>query len=470
MTNGNQFRIYPTKEQQATLLRWIGHQRFVYNAKVQEDRYFRAFKRKFPAMVSEEIPIDQQYSHFKAEAEFLKEVPSQLLRNGAYRWRMAQSRYEKGANKGRPKIRKKNGRQSVLITAELFQIERTATKKGEIVLLHLGTKRFPLGAIPVNAHRKFEGVPKMIYVSVDGGRWHVSFSLDDGKPEESEFEIAERLCALGAEALYERTIGNDLGTVINAASSAGHKFEYSKIQKERIKRAEKYRRRWQRIAARRQKGSARQKKAQTKAARCQRYGVNVRDDVAHKASRELVDMPDAELYVFEDLNIKNMTKAAKGTKESPGRNVRQKAGLNRSILESGWGKIKQFTKYKARREGKLAISVPAHYSSQECRKCGFTAKDNRQTQAEFVCQSCGHAENADFNASGVIRRRGVKALVAGEIKFKKPKKCGFRSKSGLDNPTQNARGEVLRRKGRKPSAHTLKNLEETPTTTFTSLV
>jgi len=82
MMNGYQFRLYPTKEQEQILLRWIGCQRLIYNAKVSEDRYFRSFKRRFLAVVGE--PIDQGYSHFKTElTPFLNEVPSQVLRNGA---------------------------------------------------------------------------------------------------------------------------------------------------------------------------------------------------------------------------------------------------------------------------------------------------------------------------------------------------------------------------------------------------
>ena len=34
-----------------------------------------------------------------------------------------------------------------------------------------------------------------------------------------------------------------------------------------------------------------------------------------------------------------MTRSAKGIPEAPGRNVRQKAGLNRGILAKGWGQF-----------------------------------------------------------------------------------------------------------------------------------
>jgi putative transposase len=71
--------------------------------------------------------------------------------------------------------------------------------------------------------------------------------------------------------------------------------------------------------------------------------------MSHKVSRTLVDDLHARLFVFEDLRTKNMTRLAKGSIDRPGRNVCQKAGLNRAILHSAWSRIHQFTRCKARR-------------------------------------------------------------------------------------------------------------------------
>jgi putative transposase len=149
----------------------------------------------------------------------------------------------------------------------------------------------------------------------------------------------------------------------------------------------------------------------------------VRRDVAHKTSHALANNPQHKLFVFEALKVKNMTASAKGTLEAPGKNVRQKAGLNRSILASTWGQTRTYLYYKARRQGKLCLDVPAHYSSQECAACGHVHKDNRLSQAEFVCQCCGNSDNADRNASQVIAQRGVKRLLSGQTHRKEKKTC-----------------------------------------------
>ena len=170
MLNGYKFRLYPSPEQEQILLQWIGCQRLIYNAKVQEDRYFRTFQRRFVGTAGERIPVDQEYSRFITEkTAFLKQVPSQILRNGAVKFRQAYSRFFKKLG-GRPKIKKKSGRQAVWITDELFQFIPPIDKIGEVSSyeLTLGTKKFPVGVIPYRAHR-LHAVPASIHIAVEGG-------------------------------------------------------------------------------------------------------------------------------------------------------------------------------------------------------------------------------------------------------------------------------------------------------------
>jgi len=112
----------------------------------------------------------------------------------------------------------------------------------------------------------------------------------------------------------------------------------------------------------------------------------------------------------EDLRVKNMTKSAKGTVESPGRNVRAKGGLNKAILEQGWGELVRQLEYKLRWKGGRLVKVNPAYSSQECNECGFTSKENRKSQSEFSCESCGWDGNADANGALNILKRGWKKL------------------------------------------------------------
>ena len=409
MLTGNRFRLYPTRRQQKTLLRWIGCQRFIYNAKVSEDRCFRGFARKFGGAA----PVDQAYSHFIGpQTPWLREVPSQILRNGATRWRQAYQRFFRKLG-GRPTIQKPHGQQSVWLTSELFQFVDGR--------LSIGNGKRLVGLIPYTAHRTHE-LPNSIHISVHAGRWYVSFSAENGEPEYDEADIAKWLGGLSREELDVRAVGIDRGVAIPMAASNGQNLDFRPVEKKRLRRKERSILRWQRKLARRQKDSERRKKARERVAALRRYAADLRRDFAHQTSRKLVDDPQMLLLVFEDLEVRNMTRSAKGSPDQPGRNVRQKAGLNRSILEAAWGLTRQFSTYKALKLHKLSIVVSPYRSSQECRQCGSAHPDNRILQSEFVCQACGHRENADSNASHVIKRRGVDLILAGKWKPKERKR------------------------------------------------
>lgn len=423
------------------MLRWIGCQRLIYNAKVQEDRYFRKFQRRMVGLAGVKPPVDQQYRHFITEqTAFLREVPSQILRNGAVRWRQAYARFFQGLG-GRPTLKKRGGKQSVWLTRELFAfVPEPGPSSGGVprYRLHIGTRKFPVGIIPCKAHRPHR-IPASIHISVEAGRWFVSFSAEDearafpdSDPDQGIERIAENFRRMPEEQLLSRTLGADRGVAKPLTVSDGRVFTLLPMQKERIQKSRRQRAKWTRRAARRQKGSRNQKKAYQRAARYARYEANVRWDYAHQTSHRLVASGEADLFVFEDLPIPNMTRRAKARKDEQGRWVRSgaraKAGLNRAILSSAWGQVLRFTEYKALRAEKLAIVVPPAYSSQTCPACGHASPDNRPSQAEFVCLRCGHADHADHNAAVVIAARGVQKLRSGEPSSKTRRKTRiFRS-------------------------------------------
>jgi putative transposase len=102
-----------------------------------------------------------------------------------------------------------------------------------------------------------------------------------------------------------------------------------------------------------------------------------------------------------------MTRSASGTFDAPGRGVAAKSGLNRSILDAGWGVFLTILAYKAESAGRELIAVDPRDTSRTCARCGHCAKDNRTTQAEFACTACGHAAHADVNAAINILRAGL---------------------------------------------------------------
>jgi putative transposase len=435
-SSGVKFRCRPTAEQINILNQWIGHQRFIYNAKVAEDKYFLAFKKQSLSLTGEPLPSDQQYSQFKDEelTPFLYEVPSQVLRNGSYRYMQAQVRFRKGLA-GRPAMRKKHGRQTVMLTRELFRFE--PVNQGQHRLF-LGTDKFPLGEIKFKAHRPYE-IPNTITISRHNNEWHVSFNYaTEGDTHRlSEQELIDYFSSLSREELEKITIGGDRGVVIPLATSDGTAHDFTEREKQGLASAEQRRGRYQKRMARQVEGSNRRNRTKAKIDKTYTSQRNTRQDRAHKISHGLVNT-EAKVFVFEDLKVKNMTRRASPKKDDTGRYVRNgasaKSGLNKAILRSIWGQIVMFAKYKALHLEKLTISIPASGTSQECSECGHTHPDNRETQSLFACKSCGFTANADDNASLVIKKRGIEALLGGGIIVKQKKTIKFTSSTRVGTP------------------------------------
>jgi putative transposase len=101
-----------------------------------------------------------------------------------------------------------------------------------------------------------------------------------------------------------------------------------------------------------------------------------------------------------------MSRSAAGSTEKPGKNVRAKSGLNKSILDQGWFGFRRQLDYKLAWNGGYLIAVPPQNTSRTCPCCGYVSADNRQTQARFACVECGFEENADVVGAINILRAG----------------------------------------------------------------
>lgn len=186
-----------------------------------------------------------------------------------------------------------------------------------------------------------------------------------------------------------------------------------------------------RAISKKQKGSKNKAKAYAKLARTQHKLTIMRDGYNWQVASKIVKTADA--VVKEDLNIKNMVKRAKPKHNGKGGYSRNgassKTGLNKVILDCGWGDLFNKIGWLAIKSGKEVFSVNPKYSSQICPKCGHTEKGNRNGE-KFVCCNCGYTDHADTKASREIARR------AGLIFPKKilPTGCGKVMPRKLSSP------------------------------------
>ena len=153
-----------------------------------------------------------------------------------------------------------------------------------------------------------------------------------------------------------------------------------------------------------------------------RHIANVRQDFLHKTSSEICSIN--AMVVVEDLRIKNMSKSARGNAQAPGKNVKAKSGLNKSILDQGWGEFRRQLEYKMQWSGGIFVAVDPKNTSRECPRCGHIHADNRKTQAVFCCVACDHTAHADHVGAINILARGHRVLACGEnVSRAKPAKA-----------------------------------------------
>jgi putative transposase len=380
---GRRYRLYPTDEQAQRLTLWGHTCRWLYNVAL-EQRQFAWRQRRVT------FGLHRQCAGLTAarkELDWVADLPAQsgqqVLRHldQAYRnWWNPQHPAEA------PTRKKKTVRVSVPLPGQAIAVRRRGRRWGALTLPKLGEVKFRWS-------RSLGGTVRNAVVSFDGVAWHVGFGVHTGvkTPE--------------AHDRPGTVVGVDRGVKVTLAMSDGRLWNrtFTTCGQQRVL-ARLRSKAGRQETARRCRGAATSKRALKVRAAIRRADAKVRN-----RRRDFTDWAANRIcarYAFlgvEGLNIAGMTASAKGTVEEPGRNVRQKAGLNRAILDKGWHAFSTALTSQARKTGARIIEVPAAYTSQRCSRCGHTHPDNRENQATFGCVACGYRCNADVNAAINVR-------------------------------------------------------------------
>jgi len=411
--NGINFKSNPRTQQKKVLCQWIGCSRFVWNAKCEENDYFFKFKQKFMPL-NTKVPLDQSYAHFKSEelSPWLSDCPSQILRNTMCTWRETMGNFLRGRC-GRPKKKKKRDGGSIWLTSDLFRFDVGSDGKKR---LFVGTKNNNIGYLDFIAHRDFLE-PKSIRIKLKNGKFSISFSYEDHVVNADQLTQTDHLKYLSEKTSAELEsicVGVDRGVAI-PVHTGSTQFDFSPEQKKAKNKTVISIKRLQKKLSRQKKGSLQRLRTKKRLSSKHEKLANIRMDFAHKTSRKIVNDEKAQVIVFEDLKTKSLTKAPKAKTDENGRYIKNgakaKSSLNKAILDVGFGLIERFCAYKAVKACKAFFKVSALYTSQECADCGHTHPNNRQTQSVFLCERCGHTDNADRNAALVIKKRAIKLIL-----------------------------------------------------------
>ncbi|UXN33784.1 transposase [Avibacterium paragallinarum] len=364
------FEIMPNGNQIRRIKQFCGCSRFVFNRALawQNEQYEQDNSFKFSY-----TKIANLLPQWKKELVWLKECHSQVLQQSLKDLESAfKNFFQQRADF--PKFKKKG-------LKERFRFPQGCKLEQQNNRLYLPK----IGWVRYRNSRDIVGEIKNVTVSQKCGRFFVSIQT------EFEYEIPTHK---GGE------IGIDMGVARFATLSNGEFFEplnafktykgkLTKLQRQ-LKNKVKFSQNWQKLKA--------------KIAKLHHKIANCRKDFLHQTSSK-ISKNHAMIYI-EDLQVSNMSKSAKGTAETPGKNVAAKSGLNQAILDQSWFEFRRQLDYKTQWQGGFLVAVPAQNTSRTCPCCGHVAKENRQTQANFECVECGYTENADVVGALNVLGRG----------------------------------------------------------------
>lgn len=380
-------RASPTSEQADKIRRFVHGCRFIKNLAVEQHLHaIRYGAPKSPTYTT--LSLDMKELRNDPDlAPWLKDTPAQVLQQALMDVDEAFVRWGKGVS-GRPRFHEK-GSGGSFRDPQKMHVRRVSKRSGVV-------KIQGIGEIAVRWHRPCptENVRSATVVLGADGTVDIKVLIRRRAPRKPSVE--------------RPSVGVDLGVRVPAALSDGTLLGddwQSLTPGEEIRLV-----RLQRQFARQKKGSRNRAKTLTKINVLKVRQQRRRIDLAHKISDHLAK--NHSLVVFENLRPKAMTASARGTAEEPGANVAQKAGLNRAILNVGWGRIRTLTAQKARLYGTVVIEVSAANTSRTCSACGHVDPASRVTRDQFICTSCGHAAHADTNAALVILDRGSQAFTS----------------------------------------------------------
>ena len=405
IARGYRFKLDPLPEQEILFRQFAGVCRLVYNlALEQRATWGRKHRLGYVAQAADLTRLRAEFDWVRAVYVSCQQQALRDLDRAFVNFFAGRAAFPQPRRRGQDDGFRFPGRE--------VEVRRLSAKWSAVRLPKIGWVRF-------RDTRPIRGTVKNATVSLDPLGFHVAFT-----------------CEIGHEAPVpsHEVVGIDRGVATTLALSTGEMLSLPK----NLEQIEVAKRHAQRVVSRRKRGSNRRLRAQRRVARLQARQARIRRDFHHRAALDIAKR--FGVAVLEDLNTRAMTASARGTIAEPGRNVRQKAGLNRVILNAGWHQFATILTYKMEERGGQVVTVPARFTSQTCAACGVVDARSRESQARFTCIGCGHTDHADINAAINIRRRNT-ALLDVEGLHRQP----YEASTGRDlkvseNPRRSKRG------------------------------
>jgi putative transposase len=385
------YRLVPTRNQHIRLCGLLASQRHLYNAALEHRRGAWKWGRESVTKFDQFKLLTGAQAEIPSLAEFGLQVHRGTLARLNEAFSHFFRRVKAGQTPGFPRFRNAARFDSVQWPEatgwKLYQVGAKGTY-GRLAIMGVGHV-----SVKLHRHMGDAVATKLVVRRKAGGKlghtWEATVFYKDvtAKPAPASTGVAAAV---------------DRGVTVLGALAATDGTEVLEPNPGHLRSAHADLVRRQQRLARTKRGSKRRERARAEVARAHRKVADARKDRNHQLSARLVR--DYDTVVLEDLTITNMTRSATGTLANPGSNVAAKAGLNRSILDAGWGQLARMLTDRAAEAGRTIIAVNPRHTSQTCSQCGHVDPGNRNGVA-FRCTACSHEAHADLNAAHILLQR-----------------------------------------------------------------
>ena len=408
------YKIKPVRvEQWAVLQQSLGCQRWVYNQGVAlQEKQMAAGEKRLPYK-----DLCKALTGWKSEQDWLSFGPSQALQQtlsslirGYQAWRQSPEHFDK------PTFKKRSQHRESLVFPTPSHVTWDPAR-GRITLPKIGQLRY------FKDKRLPDGALRRVTLTRDGNDLVVCFTLKNDSSTVRKPSNIAKACGLDWGVVNRVTL--DDGSVFTFPEDQIQALDQKIVQTQRwiAHKVEKRKQEKARMATALKQGdiSVQEKRVleealgqrgESKTLRALRAKLRMLHQQKrfqlNNARHQITSRIAAEYgtVYLEATQAKAMTASARGTKEKPGKNVRQKAGLNRQILLTAPGEIRRQLIYKTARHGGKVVLVNPAYSSRTCPACDHESKANRPTRDRFACVECGFTAPADQVGAINVKRWG----------------------------------------------------------------
>ncbi len=380
------YRLYPTKQTEQKLYWTLTRCRELYNAALSERKDAYKYAGKSISYYDQQNDLPEIKAEIREEyQDIAAHVLQDVLRRLNNAFDNFFRRCKNGENPGYPRFQGRN-RYDSFTYPDGAGWKLTVEEEGKQLQGTLSLTK--IGQAKVTLHRPLEGKIKTVTIKREVDQWFVTFSCEVKAPEKLPLSYED--------------IGIDLGVTHLATLSNGEMIEHPRYYRKARKVLEKR----QQAFSRKKRGSHRREKARKLVAKAHRKIARQRKDFQHKASKKLVER--YQVIVFEDIKTSNLTRKPTPQQDENGtylpNGAAAKGGLNKSILDAGWGTFVSRCSVKAAWAGRTLLKVSPKFTSQVCSGCGQVRK--KDLSERWHSCDCGTELDRDVNAAFNILERG----------------------------------------------------------------